>query len=167
MRRLLGVLAAGAMVLSTFAVGSFAPTTHATEVWCMDDPVVTINGVTVSINVGVSSSAAGHITGTIPLVIVVPNGATTQGARLYAANFSNSGVQIHALIDVRFVDRSDANRYTADGLTVTGQQGGSANQITVLSQVPGNTSFGTRLSSPQSPKTDVSTSNNVMSIGIK
>ncbi len=153
MRRLAALLVAGFMVLSTFAVGSFMPVTHATEIWCEDDPIVHINGVTVNINVGVRSSAAGHITGPIQVTVIVPEGAKTSGAGTFPADFSSNGIHITGTVHVQFVEQGDGH-------------GHGDNHVTVLARVPGDaTSFGTRLSSSQSDRTDVSTSNHTMSIG--
>ncbi len=148
MRRLAALVVAGFLVLSTFAVGSFMPVTHATEVWCEDDPPISVNGVNVGINVGVMPNAAGHIAGTVQVVVVVPEDAVTTGAGPSAAMFSNGSVKISGTVNVTFVE-----------------QGNGGNHVTVYAYVPGNSSFGTKLSDTRNSQTDISTSNHIMSVG--
>jgi len=156
--------------VGAYSIGNTAPAARAFEVWCDNDPTVQINGVTVNITVSVWQSALPLISGSVPVVILVPDGSTTsilasaspqpfpENVQFFTASQTERAAAVLGL------SRGDVD--AAGGSTLGGRGG---NQVTVLSVVPSTapSSFGTRLSTSRSQQIVSGQSNQWMSVSFE
>lgn len=169
MRRSMSMVAVLALVTAC-SLASATPSARAFEVWCDNDPTVQINGVTVNITVSVWLSALHNIAGSVPVVIIVPDGSTTSIVSSGAGQQFSENVQF---IPVSQSARAEAllglSRGDIDFALGNDAGNGRGNHVTVLSVVPsiGLTSFGTRLSTSRSQQVSVAQSNQWMSVGFE
>jgi hypothetical protein len=72
MRRLL-LAAAVAVVVGSAGLAGRTRIASADLFWCADDPVVTIDGQVFSIDVAIARTGLGHVSGAVPIAIILPD----------------------------------------------------------------------------------------------
>jgi hypothetical protein len=138
---------------------------HADLFFCEDDPIVNINGVNVSITVGVASDGLSHVRGRVPILIVTPDAVP---AHLVSSSdhFLHEQIYIVHAGDALRTIRSVLHGDDQDEALAAVAAAHNAGRVLVLSEVftGGEHDYRTRLYSGQSPVKANEVSNHLMQL---